>query len=118
MYGKHPQGPQGLHVHNAREEARLAPARPSTPGTDMLGPGLAAIFAETALEAATADWGQRWKTLTLGDIETVEQLHPDAGIRERARIAAAQVRRRARKAEEVERTKAAAAARKAARSRR
>lgn len=121
MYGKHPLGPQGQHVHNARIERDQARAdgttRPTTPGQDMLGPGLDELFTSLAMDAATADWGARWASLCLDDVDRVAAGHPDAGIRERARVAAAGKRRTQRKIEEAERTKAAAAARAEARRR-
>lgn len=119
MYGKHPAGPQGMHVHNARlaaDQARVdGTTRPTTPGTDMLGAGLDELFTSLAMDAATADWGARWASLCLDDVDRVAAGHPDASIRERARVAAAGKRRTQRKIEEAERTKAAAEARSAAR---
>lgn len=125
MYGKKLTGlslAQANHVHNARLERDQARAdgttRPTTPGTDMLGGGLDALFTSLAMDAATADWGARWASLTLDDVERVAAGHPDEAIRERARVAAAKKRMYARKEEERARTKAAAEARDAARPKR
>lgn len=125
MYGKNLTGlspAQANHVHNARlerDQARLdGTTRPTTPGTDMLGPGLDELFTRVAMDAATADWGARWASLCLDDVERVAAGHPDADIRERARLAAAKKRMYARKEEERARTRAAAEARDAARPKR
>lgn len=119
MYGKNLPGlgpAQAQHIHNAREEARLAGPRPSAPAPDDgLTPGLHALFLELASEAATADWGARWSSLSIEDIDAVAKGHPDAAIRERARCAGVKRRLRIRKEEEKARTKAAAEARRARR---